>query len=99
MNFGVTLTFAPENLDQIDTECKSLAYVENFELNGSGWTYNRTTIMIIDFFEDITKGASWYVERPGKDLSLLNIQNKKDNLREIWYIVEQLHPVKVKACT
>ena len=54
--------------------------------------------MIIDLYEDVLNGGSSYVKLHMKDLSVLNHQNKKDNLCGIWCIFARLHPVKVNAC-
>ena len=51
-----------EGLDQILTEQEISANVEDLDLNGSGWIYNRTTSVVFDLYKELTKRGSSYVE-------------------------------------
>ena len=87
-----------EDLDERDTESNSNTRVENIELQGSGWAYDRIFSKTIDLYKNVTNSGSSYNELSKKYLSILNIQNKTDIKCWNFSITAHIHPVTTNAC-
>ena len=98
INLKMKRIIALEDLDEKNTEIKYTQAVEIVELNGSGRVYDLSVGLSIDLNKDMTKGGSTYVALPIKYLSVLNIENKSDDLCGNWYITAHRHPTKVNLC-
>ena len=69
-------TIASEDPDEEDKEADFFESVENSELNGPGWVYERIASMSIDLCEDETKSGNNYVELLIKSHQFHSIKTK-----------------------
>ena len=86
-----------DDIDEITFEPEFTEVVENLELKGSIWVYDRNATKGVILYKDLTKDVTRYVEITTKKQSAYN-HHKKDLLCYIWCVTAQIDHTNVNQC-
>ena len=91
VNLNMTNNLTQSEIDNVNIQWDLEAKKQNFEMQESGWVFQRVNSMTISFYNTGNMDGSSYVKLPLRSSAILNIKND-DKYCFLWIILAKLHP-------